>query len=104
MSEWRKHVQKTYAEMKKKNPKVLLKHAMKAGSITWKKKTQKKGGSCGGTDNVVPSEDGSEETLQAVGGDDEEDNNTVGGAVPKPIGGRKLKKSKKVSKTKKNRK
>jgi hypothetical protein len=100
MSEWRKHVKKTYDDMKKKNSNVLLKHAMKAASKTWKKKTQKKGGDIGGTvEEAEPplSGEGSEPS-SIMGG---EEDVMEGGALPKPIGGRK---SKKGGKTKKNRK
>jgi len=101
MSEWRKHVKKTYDDMKKKNSNVLLKHAMKAASKTWKKKTQKKGGNCGG-DNETPVE----EPTSVEGGEEPVEEAEIKatdpmGGTAKPRGG---KKSKKGGKTKKNRK
>ena len=38
MTNWLSHVKKTYAEMKKKNPKATLSDAMKAAKMTYKKK------------------------------------------------------------------
>jgi len=43
--------------MKNKDSKVLLKHALKAASKTWKKKTQKKGGNCGMVDTKKEEEE-----------------------------------------------
>ena len=36
-TKWLTHVKKTYAEMKKKNPKATLMDAMKAAKMTYKK-------------------------------------------------------------------
>jgi hypothetical protein len=37
MSEWTKYVKKTYDEMKKHNPNIKLKDALKEASKHWKK-------------------------------------------------------------------
>lgn len=36
-TKWLTHVKKTYAELKKKNPKATLAQAMKAAKMTYKK-------------------------------------------------------------------
>jgi hypothetical protein len=121
MSEWRTHVKKVYDEMKKKDSGIMLKDALKEASKTWKKKTQKKGGTYdnGQPENIFDSQQTNPTTDVHDYGNEEYENgkNTEGGKSlnddekkndekkkKSTNKSKKYKKSKKGGKTKKNKK